>query len=117
MAAQLTVRKHSPHHRTAAVHVSACVGLDVKRQQKKSSLEKWSFWIFPIEKNQMEREQEKGGGLKDRGRGGKEEEEEGGGEGEGRWGEWKVPPTLWHTINEVPQAEEMTELESSWHER
>lgn len=25
MAAQLTVRKHSPHHRTGAVRVSACV--------------------------------------------------------------------------------------------
>lgn len=32
------------------------------------------------------------------------------------------PPTLWHTVNDVPQAEEMTELggkqnQSSWHER
>ena len=26
MAAQLTVRKHSPHHRAGAVHGSACVG-------------------------------------------------------------------------------------------
>lgn len=59
MAAQLTVRKHSPHHCTGG---GACVGvrgLDVKQQQKKkSSLENGVFLIFPIEKNQMEQERE-----------------------------------------------------------
>lgn len=44
MAAQLTVRKHSPHHCTGG---GACVGvrgLDVKQQQKKSSLENGGFF-------------------------------------------------------------------------
>lgn len=69
MAAQLTVRKHSLHHTARG---GACVGvrgLDVKQQQqKKNIIRKWSFWIFPIEKNQMEqkweREGEKGRGIK-----------------------------------------------------
>lgn len=61
-----------------------CRGLDVKRQQKKSkiktSVEKWSFWIVPIEKSRMERRSYRE--KRDR------EKEVGG----GGWGEWEVPP-------------------------
>lgn len=87
----------------------ACVGVrgfDVKQQQKKIIIRKWSFLNLS--------HREKSNGARAREGGIERERERGWGLGRGRkrarWGEWKVPPTLWHTLNGVPQAEEMTEL-------
>lgn len=66
MAAQLTVRKHSSHHRVGAVHVSACVVWMLNdNKKKKSSLENGVFESFPSRKIKWS-ESERGRGDRER---------------------------------------------------